>query len=86
MEIEMPRKKVIVPPFATTDLYFAAFLQARGVKLLRTTREGSRVTFAFDGVEAPVLRDEWFAMSGMVNGPGYANAIRNLKQLVGNRL
>jgi hypothetical protein len=80
------RKKIIVPPFATCDLYFAAFLQARGVKLLRTTREGSRVTFVFDGEQAPALRDEWFAMTAMVNGPGYANALKNLKNLVSNRV
>jgi hypothetical protein len=67
--------------FWSTDLYFAAFLQTSGLKLLRTERDPSnRVQFIFETNEGFTdLRSSWFAQTGMINGYQYANNIRNLK-------
>lgn len=67
--------------FWSTDLYFSAFLQTAGLKLIRTERDPSnRVQFVFETTDGfSDLRSSWFAQTGMINGYQYANNIRNLK-------
>jgi hypothetical protein len=84
----MPRKKVVELPkkpegTPITDLYYAAYLVALGVRMLGTTREGHRTTFYFESSEAK-FRAGWYDGSGVVSGLNFSNALRNLKSLVAN--
>ena len=67
----------------TKDLYFAAFLQARGVELINTRRRGSVVWFVFEDVDnMRDLRHDFFSGTGKVKARPYADALRNLKSLI----
>lgn len=80
------RKKTITPDYETTDLYFAAFLQVRGVRLLRTTRTAGRMTFVFSGSDdIQTMKEDWFGMTGTVPALPYANSLKNLKHLALDR-
>jgi len=84
----MPRKKVIEVPkkpegTPITDLYYAAYLVAHGIKMLGTTREGHRTTFVFEHGESK-FRAGWYDGSGLVSGLALANAVKNLKSLIAN--
>lgn len=70
--------------YATTDLYFAAYLQCAGAPMERTDRSDSgRLTFVFDStvVNIDELKTAWFNQSGKVSALSYASAIKNLKHL-----
>lgn len=69
--------------YHTTDLYFAAYLQVAGAPMKNTSRQGSRITFAFDCaiVNIEELRTAWFNQTGRVSALNYANTIKNLKHL-----
>lgn len=84
----MPRKKIVEVPkkpegTPITDLYYAAFLVAHGVRMLGTTREGHRTTFYFEPSEAK-FRAGWYDGSGLVSGLTFANNVKNLKSLIAN--
>lgn len=86
----MPRKKVVEIPkkpegTPITDLYYAAFLVALGVKMQGTTREGHRTTFFFEAAEAK-FRTGWYDGSGVVSGLAFANHVKNLKSLIANTI
>lgn len=70
--------------YTTTDLYFAAYLQAAGVSMIRTDKQGSgRLTFVFDTSTSNVeeLKTAWFNQTGKVSALVYANTIKNLKHI-----
>ena len=66
----------------TSDLYFAAFLQCMGCKIVKTEKENSKCIFTFDDPQKrDNLKDIYFNESteSMVASLKYANAIRSLK-------
>lgn len=69
-------------PHTTPDLYFAAFLQCSGGRLIRTFRSGPRCYFAFE-LQRPAeeLRTAWYARTGQVSALEYANAVQSLKAM-----
>lgn len=70
--------------FRTSDLYFAAYLQAAGVPMSRTERNGNgKVSFIFDISVSNIeeLKRAWFNRSGRVTALPYADAIKSLKSI-----
>jgi len=71
--------------FKTNDLYFAAFLQASGVRMIRTEREGTgkKVAFVFDTsiVNFQELKNDYFAQTAKIAALPYANTVKNLKAI-----
>lgn len=69
--------------YATTDLYYAAYLQCAGAPMLRTDRVGARLTFVFDAsiVNIEELKTAWYNQSGKVSAQQYASCVKNLKHV-----
>jgi hypothetical protein len=68
--------------FETKDLYLSAYLKAKGLSLLDTRRDGSRVFFVFgDKEEAANLLKEFFN-GGKVSVSLFVKAISDLKTLI----
>lgn len=68
----------------TSDLYFAAFLQSTGCKIVKTEPDGSKNVFHFEDDQGREnLKEVYFnEMEGSkVQALRYANAIRSLKTL-----
>lgn len=66
----------------TSDLYFAAFLQCMGCKIVTTEKENSKCIFTFEDSEnREHIKDDYFNESQKSNIPAlkYANAIRSIK-------
>lgn len=71
--------------FQTRDLYYASYLQASGLEMLRTDPDpdGRRFQFVFRAdADLQELKQEWINCTGLVNAQDYAQAIRTLKSLV----
>jgi hypothetical protein len=68
--------------YTTPDLYFAAFLQCSGGKLIKTLRNGQRCYFAFSLAEpVEALRTAWYGGQGEVSAMHYADTLKSLKTL-----
>jgi len=70
--------------YHTTDLYFAAYLQVAGVRMIRTDKQGSgRLSFVFDDTISNIeeLKTAWFNQTGKVSALNYANTVKNLKHI-----
>jgi hypothetical protein len=69
--------------FKTPDLYFAAYLQVAGVNMVRTERNGGKVTFIFDTSISNIdeLKHAWFSQTGKIAALPFANAIKSLKSI-----
>lgn len=70
--------------YATTDLYYAAYLQCAGAPMIGTEKSGSgRLTFVFNStiVNIEELKTAWFNQTGRVSAQQYANCIKNLKHI-----
>jgi Domain of unknown function (DUF5659) len=68
----------------TSDLYFAAFLQCKGCKIVKTEKQGPKCTFIFEETEEiESFKDAYFNESSESSIPclSYANAVRSLKTL-----
>lgn len=66
----------------TSDLYFAAFLQCVGCKVVKTDKEGTKTIFTFeDEKNRADLKDIYFNESSdsMIPALKYSNTIRSLK-------
>ena len=68
--------------FATSDLYFAAYLQTSGAPMRHERRSG-KVSFIFDTtvVNVEELTQAWYSQSGKIVALAYANNIKNLKAI-----
>lgn len=68
--------------YRTSDLYFAAFLKAKGVPFLGSSKVGRKTYFTFDNVDQmKALKDGYFAGTETVSALQHANEIRTLKRL-----
>ena len=83
MMTQTPNQGGKVPEFSTSDLYYAAYLQVAGVPMVRTTRNGGKVSFIFDPTICNLaeLKNGWVSQTGRVPAQLYANAIKNLKSI-----
>jgi len=70
--------------YKTSDFYLAAFLKAKGMRIIDREKVGIRVTFVFD--DQPD-RKTWvveFFNDGVVSIGAFRNAIQDLKTMVFN--
>lgn len=68
----------------TSDLYFAAYLQSMGCKIVNIEQDGSKNIFAFeDPKERTNLKENYFNEGEESSVPAlkFANSIRSLKTL-----
>lgn len=69
--------------FSIKDLYLAALIYAKGVKLETVTRQGKSCWFVFrDKQTCESYQRKFFAKEVEVNAKDYSDAIRTLKDLV----
>ena len=69
--------------FACKDLYLAALIYAKGVKLETVNREGKSCWFVFkDKQTCEDYQKKFFAKEIKVNAKDYSDALRTLKDLV----
>ena len=69
--------------FRTRDLYFGAFLYAKGAKFKGINREGRTCWFIFaDEAGCKTLQSQFFSKTADVNAREYADALRTLKDLI----
>jgi hypothetical protein len=70
-------------PLELVDFYSSAFLIAVGEKLQSTYKRGSQTVFVFeDSEEIQILLNNYFAMQAEINASAYAQAIKNLKNII----
>jgi hypothetical protein len=71
------------PTIESVDFYSSAFIIASGKKLLQTYKRGSQTVFVFDDTEEiQDLLNNYFAMQAEINASSYAQAIKNLKNII----
>lgn len=68
--------------YETKDLYIAAFLRARGLELVGTRRNGSRVFFCFRGKNEAENLTRDFLNGAQVDVSLYTKAIQDLKTII----
>jgi len=68
--------------YFTTDFYLAAFLKAKGLKLIEAIKENGRSTFVFedDMQRDNLIRD--FYNNGLVEVGFFKNALQDLKAII----
>lgn len=67
--------------YRTPDLYFAAYLMAKGSQVLQCKRDQGKMFWHFDiGAKASEL--DWMNGTGLVIARTYAEQIKNLKSMV----
>jgi hypothetical protein len=68
--------------YRTSDLYYAAFLKASGLTMIRTEKKGPKVQFIFQVDEdLELLKQGWATQEADVNAQAFTHAIRSLKAL-----
>jgi hypothetical protein len=68
--------------YASSDMYYAAYLKVAGVPYLGTEREGNRVFFLFEASDAlRDLKDQYFNRTAKVSALTYADEIKAMKSL-----
>ena len=73
-----------VNTYKTSDIYLAAFLKAKGMKIIDREKCGTRVTFIFDDQPVRKILVVEFFNDGVVGIGAYRNAIQDLKTIVFN--
>ena len=72
-----------LPTQELVDFYSCAYLIATGQKLQGTYKRGSQTVFIFDDTtEIHNLLNNYFAMQADINASAYAQAIKNLKNII----
>ncbi len=71
--------------FETSNLWLAAFLRSKGIRLVNTVHEGSRAIFEFEDEEACKRLSVEFHNDGMVNIGALRAAWNDLKTLIFDR-
>lgn len=71
------------PTLDSVDFYSSAFLLASGENLQSTYKRGSQTVFVFEDSERiQNLLNNYFAMQAEINASAYAQAIKNLKNII----
>lgn len=70
--------------YATSDFYLAAFLKAKGLKLVNTERDGRRTTFIFEDKDSRQALLREFYNDGVIEVNAFKNAIQDLKAVIYN--
>jgi len=73
--------------FATSDLYFSAFLKTAGVPFLRAEKKGgARISFVFSSERHNIgeLQRNWVDRKDSVSAHTYADEVRGFKALCHN--
>ena len=71
------------PTLESVDFYSSAYLIAAGEKLQQTYKRGSQTVFVFEeSEEIQNLLNTYFAMQAEINASAYAQAIKNLKNII----
>jgi hypothetical protein len=71
------------PLYESVDFYSSAFLIATGQKLQNTYKRGPQTVFIFeDSEDIQILLNNYFAMQAEINASSYAQAIKNLKNII----
>lgn len=69
--------------FVTRDLYFGAFLYAKGAKFKGINREGRTCWFIFaDEAGCKTLQSQFFSKTAEVNAKEFVDAIQTFKDLI----
>lgn len=72
--------------YKADDLYIAAYILAKGVKMLRAEREPNRriavFIFAQEANEVKELENEFLFAKGTIEPKAYVTAIKNLKDII----
>lgn len=70
--------------YFTTDFYLAAYLKAKGLKLIEAIKEKGRSTFVFedDMQRGNLIKD--FYNNGLVEASLFKNALQDLKAIIHN--
>ncbi len=72
-----------LPTQELVDFYSCAYLIATGQKLQSTYKRGSQTIFIFeDSEQIQNLLNNYFAMQAEINASAYAQAIKNLKNII----
>ena len=72
---------------STNDIYFAGFIMAKGIQLMKTEKKVDNnktktiFVFTIEDAEFEKLKSEFFGGTGMVNAQQYMYALRSLKSL-----
>lgn len=79
------------PPFRTSDLSLAAYLQVCGVQLvdvehLESLSGRPYSEFVFDGKTTALYRRRWVSGEDQVSASAYATALKRLKHVVMARI
>lgn len=70
--------------YFTTDFYLAAFLRAKGLKLIEVMKENGRSTFVFEGnIEKDNLIKDFYN-NGLIEVGFYKNALQDIKAIIHN--
>lgn len=71
--------------YATSDLYFSAYLQASGFKLLEIRPNGTRKVMVFEmSIEEGEKETTGYYNGEEINAVDYANHIKNIKNMISN--
>ena len=70
--------------YQTSDLYLSAYLKAKGLKLINTSKCGGKSTFVFADREDRESLIQDFFNDGLVNITAFKNALQDLKTLLYN--
>lgn len=70
--------------YRTSDFYLAAFLKAKGMRIIDREKAGTRVTFIFDDQPQREQLIEEFFNDGLVGITAFKNAIQDLKTMLFN--
>jgi len=71
--------------FFTKDLYLAAFVKAKGVRLVETVKQGNIATFGFERTDnLEELIKGYFEGTETVEAIKFVEAVKNLKNYIYN--
>jgi hypothetical protein len=70
-----------VKTFKTDNLNLAAFIYARGIKVIGISRAGRFGIFSFDESAARPEADKYMDGQALISPQAYSNSIRELKRL-----
>jgi hypothetical protein len=84
MEFFKTQHDANVKTYPVSDFYLAAFLKAKGFKLLNMERDGRRVVFQFEDRDDRSQLTKDFYNDGLIQVSPFIHAIQDLKSIIYN--